>query len=144
ILASRVIRFFHETGVCPETMRAVSLATYRHAQNNPRAVMYGKPLTADRYDNSRWIVEPFRLFDCCQENDGAAAVIVTSAERARDLTEHPAFILSAAQGTGERGGGLEAGSYDTTNFASADFTTIAPRLFAGAGLTPADVDVVQS
>jgi acetyl-CoA acetyltransferase len=144
ILGTRVMRFFHETGVSASTMRAVSLATYHHAQSNPRAVMYGRPLTEDMYDESRWIVEPFRLYDCCQENDGAAAVIVTGADRAADLTDRPAYILSAGQGGGHRSGAFDAGVYDSTAFASAEFRTIAPRLFEDAGLSPADVDVVQA
>ncbi|PBC35964.1 acetyl-CoA acetyltransferase [Rhodococcus sp. ACPA4] len=144
ILGTRVTRFFHETGIDPLTMRAVSLATYEHAQANPRAVMYGKPLTAEKYDASRWICEPFRLFDCCQENDGAAALIVTSAERAEELTERPAYILAAAQGGGHRSGAFNSNIYDSTAFASAEFRTIAGRLFSGAGLDPSDVDVVQA
>ena len=144
ILGTRVTRFFHETGVSPITMRAVSLATYAHAQANPRAVMYGRPLTPEKYDESRWIVEPFRLFDCCQENDGAAALIVTSAERARELTDKPAYILAAAQGGGHRSGAFDANVFDSTDFATSEFRTIASRLFASAGLAPSDVDVVQA
>ena len=63
---------------------AVAMADYYHAQFNPRAVMYGHPLTREQYDKSRWIVEPFHLYDCCMENDGSAALIVTTADRARD------------------------------------------------------------
>jgi acetyl-CoA acetyltransferase len=82
MFAMRVRRFMHEHHVRQDALRAVSLASYAHAQHNPRAVMHGRPLTEEDYENSRWIVEPFHLFDCCMENDGAAAVIVTSAERA--------------------------------------------------------------
>src|SRR5690606_19256621 len=82
--AMRVQRYMHEHGIHQEAMRAIALASYHHAQANPRAVMYGKPLDAERYDSSRWIVEPFHLFDCCMENDGAAALILVDAERAKD------------------------------------------------------------
>src|SRR4051794_40151843 len=85
MFAAKVIRFFEETGVGPDTQKAVALASYHHAQQNPRAVMHGRPLSAEDYDVSRWIVEPFRLFDCCQENDAAAALILMSAERAADF-----------------------------------------------------------
>ena len=67
--AMRVMRFMHEHGIRPEAQRAIALASYHHAQSNPRAVMYGRPLTAETYDASRFIVEPFRLYDCCL-NDG--------------------------------------------------------------------------
>src|SRR6267378_2123475 len=83
--AMRVMRFMHDHGVRPEAQRAIALASYHHAQSNPRAVMHGRPLSAEAYDASRFIVEPFRLYDCCMENDGAAALVLVSAERARDL-----------------------------------------------------------
>lgn len=144
VYASRMMRFFHETGVSPDVQKAVSLASYRHAQNNPRAVMHGRPLDELTYDESRWIVEPWRLFDLCQENDGAAALIVTSAERARDLISTPAFILAAAQGGGYRSGGFLENVYDTPDFVTSDYKEVARRLWAMAEMTPADVDVVQS
>src|SRR5262249_52203097 len=104
-----VKRVMHEHGVTEESLMEVSLNSYANAQRNPRAIRYGKGITREDYLASRWIAEPFRLFDCCQENDGAAAVIVTSAERARDLARRPAYIRAAAQGMEDRanaGGGL--------------------------------------
>ncbi|MYJ02692.1 MAG: acetyl-CoA acetyltransferase, partial [Chloroflexi bacterium] len=65
--AMRVHRLFDDHGITQDTLKACSLASYHHAQNNPRAVMYGRPLSPEDYDASRWIVEPFPLFDCCQE-----------------------------------------------------------------------------
>ncbi|MCA9844214.1 MAG: acetyl-CoA acetyltransferase, partial [Dehalococcoidia bacterium] len=76
--AMRVRRFMHDHGVKQEALRSLSLASYYHAQRNPRAVMHGRPLSEEDYDNSRWIVEPFHLFDCCMENDGAAAIVLTT------------------------------------------------------------------
>ena len=96
--AMKVQRFMHDHGVEQPALRAISLASYHHAQANPRAVMYGRPLDEAKYDASRWIVEPFHLFDCCQENDGAAAMIVVPAERARDFDQKPAYILGARHG----------------------------------------------
>ena len=141
MFAMRVMRFLHDYGVRPEAQRAISLASYHHAQRNPRAIMHGRPLSEQDYDASRWIVEPFRLYDCCQENDGAAALIVVSAERARDLRQKPAYLLAAAQGSGYRAG---AGVHNAPDYATSNFKTMAPRLYEMAGVGPGDVDVVQS
>jgi acetyl-CoA acetyltransferase len=139
--AMRVMRFMHEHGITHEAQRAIALASYHHAQSNPRAVMHGRPLTPEAYDASRWIVEPFRLFDCCMENDGAAALILVSAERARDLRRQPAYLLGVAQGSEYRNA---ARGHNAPTYASASFTTVAPRLYEMAALGPKDVDVVQS
>lgn len=141
MFAMKVMRFMHDHAISQEALRAISLASYHHAQLNPRAVMYGRPLEADDYDNSRWIVEPFRLYDCCMENDGAAALIVTSAERAADLRQPPAYIWAATQGAGYRQG---ASVHNEPDYASADFKTLGHRLWESAGISPHDIDVVQS
>jgi acetyl-CoA acetyltransferase len=139
--AMRAMRFIHENRIAPSAQRAIALASYHHAQKNPRAVMHGKPLTAEAYDASRWIVEPWRLFDCCQENDGAAALILVPAEQARDFAKPPAYLLAAAQGSEYRNG---ARSHNAPLYATSSFTTVAPHLYAMAGLKPHDVDVLQS
>ena len=72
----------------------------RHAATNPAAYFHGKPITLADHAASRWIVEPLRLLDCCQETDGGQAIVVTSVERARDLPHPPAVITAAAQGAG--------------------------------------------
>jgi len=143
MFAPRINRFFYETGISPDTQRAIALTCYKHAQNNPNAVMYGRPLTKAGYDASRWIVEPLRLYDCCQENDAAAALIVTTAERARDLQARPAYVLAAAQGTGHRGGAFFEGIFDGPSFPSAETRSLANQLFGLAGLRPSDLDVAQ-
>jgi acetyl-CoA acetyltransferase len=139
--AMRVMRYMHEHGIRHETQRAIALASYHHAQSNPRAVMHGRPLTAEAYHASRWIVEPFRLYDCCLENDGAAAVIVVSAERARQLAKPPAYLLGVAAGSEHRNA---ARGHNAPLYATSSFTTVAPHLYAMAGVKPSDVDVVQS
>jgi acetyl-CoA acetyltransferase len=138
--AMRVQRYMHEHGVRQEALRAIALASYAHAQNNPRALMYGKPLTEAAYDASRWIAEPLHLFDCCMENDGAAAVVMVSAERARDLRQPAAYILGAASGSGHRFGAIP---HNSPRYASANVETLASDLYAMAGLEPNDVDNVQ-
>jgi acetyl-CoA acetyltransferase len=140
--APKVTRFMHEHGVGQEALRAIALASYHHAQSNPRAVMYGRPLTEAGYDESRWITEPFHLYDCCQENDGAAALILMPAERAKDLKQTPAYVLGAAIGAGYRVHSTPAG-FATPDLASSHFKTLAPRLYEMAGIAAADVDVVQ-
>ena len=93
MFAMKVNRFMHDHGVEQEALRAISLACYAHAQHNPRAVMYGRPLDEATYDASRWITEPFHLYDCCQENDGAAAMVLVAAERAKDFDHPPCYVL---------------------------------------------------
>ncbi len=105
-----------------------------------RAVMYGRPLTREQYDRSRWIVEPFHLYDCCMENDGAAALVLTSAERARDLEQKPVYVMAAAQGAPHR---AAAAAENSPDYASSHFRTLAPRLYQMAEIGPKDVDVVQ-
>ena len=139
-IALRTHRFMHEHGVKQDALAAIAMASYYHAQFNPRAVMHGRPLTREAYDNSRWIAEPFHLFDCCMENDGAAAVILTTAERARDLKQKPAYVMAAAQGSGYRTDVAAENSYD---YPSANYKCVAPRLFQAAGISAKDVDVAQ-
>jgi acetyl-CoA acetyltransferase len=138
--ALKIRRFMHDHGVRQEALRAIALASYRHAQANPRAVMYGKPLDAEKYDASRWIVEPLHLYDCCMENDGAAAVVLVAAERARSLRQKPAYILGAASGSDCRTG---AHPHNAPDYASATFRGVAQDAFRMARVAPADVGSVQ-
>jgi acetyl-CoA acetyltransferase len=139
--AMQVRRYMHEHGVRQEALRAIALASYHHAQANPRAVMHGKPLDPDKYDASRWIVEPFHLYDCCMENDGAAAIVLVAEERAREFRHKPAYVLGAAVGSGHRAGAIP---HNSPLYASAGFETVAPDLYRMAGVGPSDVGVVQS
>jgi len=139
--AMQVQRYMHEHSVRQEALRAIALASYHHAQSNPRAVMHGKPLDAAKYDASRWIVEPFHLYDCCMENDGAAALILVSEERANDFGQKPVYVLGAAAGSGFRTG---ATAHNSPLYSSANFDTVAPDLYRMAGLGPSDVGVVQA
>jgi len=141
IYAMRTTRLFHDHNVSPDTLKAVALAAYHHAQANPRAVMHGRPLDAETYDSSRWITEPFRLFDCCLENDGAAAVIVMAADEARDVASTPVYPLSVQQGGPHRSGATVDNQPD---YATSSFKTMVPHLYGQAGVGPSDIDVVQS
>ena len=91
-------RYMHETGATSEDFGRVAVADRKHAATNPKAWFHGKPITLEEHQASRWICEPLHLLDCCQESDGAVALVVTSLERARDLAKRPAVIRAAAQG----------------------------------------------
>ena len=139
--AMRVRRFMHDYNIGHDPQRAIARASYHHAQTNPRAVMHGRPLSEEDYDNSRWIVEPFRLFDCCMENDGAAAVVLTTMERAWDLKHTPAVVMAASQGSDYR---QAATAHNAPDYGTSNFKTVAARLYGQAGIGPKDVDVCQS
>jgi acetyl-CoA acetyltransferase len=133
-------RFMHQHGVQQSALRAIAMASYHHAQSNPRAVMYGRPLDEATYDASRWIVEPWHLYDCCLENDGAAAMILVAAERAKEAPHRPCYLMAAAAGSQYRAG---APVHNTPDYASSNFKTVAPRLYQMARMGPADIQVLQ-
>ncbi|MCK8674732.1 lipid-transfer protein [Rhodococcus sp. HM1] len=94
-------RYMHVTGATSADFGAVAVADRKHAATNPNAFFYGKPITLEDHQNSRWIAEPLHLLDCCQESDGGVAIVVTSPERAKDLKQAPVLIAGAAQGSAE-------------------------------------------
>ena len=138
--ALQTARWMHDHGVSQEALAAVSLACYANAQRNPRAVRYGRPLTREAYHASRWIVEPFHLYDCCMENDGAAALIVTTPERARDLPGKAVPILATAQGLGPE---IGIHAFQPRWFPSMYYENVGRMIWDRAGVRPTDVDVLQ-
>lgn len=142
ICAMRAQRLFEyhgvPHGVCEELVRA----NYYHGSRNPEAIAYGQDFDVAEARSSRWIAEPFRLFDCSRENDGAGALLVVSSEVARDLRRSPVKLLSVAQGA-QKGWGDLLENDDAALYPTAGFGAIRERLYAQAGLTPADIDVVQ-
>lgn len=124
-------------GTTSEHFGHVAVAQRANAALNPRALRR-EPITMDDYLASRWVVEPFRLLDCCLETDAACAVVVTSAERARDLRRPAVAIAAAAWGGGHTF--LNEGGRDLATTGAA---ALAPRLYAMAGLGPADVDLAE-
>jgi acetyl-CoA acetyltransferase len=140
ICAMRSQRMLEADGVPASTMFALARAAYHHAQNNPDAAAYGKPFDEAIYEQSRFVAEPYRLYDCSRENDGGVAVIMTSAARAADLAQPPAYVLSAPTGAAAGWGPLEE---NHRPYASSGFGAVAQRLWAESGYRPADVDVAQ-
>ncbi|MFG2338128.1 lipid-transfer protein [Streptomyces yangpuensis] len=133
-------RYLHAYHLTPEAFGHVAVTDRRHAANNPAAYFHGKPITLADHAASRWIVEPLRLLDCCQETDGGQALVVTTTERARTLRHAPAVITAAAQGAGRRQEGM-------TSFYRDDLTglpemdVVARQLWRTSGLRPSDIDV---
>jgi acetyl-CoA acetyltransferase len=134
-------RYMHEYGATRDHLANVALAARRHANRNPHATMFERPLTREQYMAARWISEPLCLFDNCLETDGGLAVVITSRERARDLPQKPAVIDAFAQG-------LPRQHQTMTNYFCDDplrgpAWTTAAKLWAGASVGPGDVKVAQ-
>lgn len=141
ILALRAQRMMEYHGVPQSALMATTQASYYHARNNPHAYGRNIEVTEDVYANARMISEPYRLFDCSRENDAAACVLVVSAERAKDLKQKPAYVLSAPMGTMQGGGALEENW--RPYYATAGQAELAQRLWRESGYGPGDVDVAQ-
>ena len=94
-------RYMHQFGATSEDFGRISVADRKHAATNPKAFFYERPITLKEHQESRYIVKPLHLLDCCQESDGGQAFIVTTLERAVDLKQPPVVIASAAMGSGE-------------------------------------------
>jgi acetyl-CoA acetyltransferase len=132
-------RHMHEFGTKPEQLGAIAVAMRKHAQLNPGAVMNGKPLSMEDYLASPIVADPYRLFDCCLETDGAAAVVVTTVERARDLGKKPIRILGVAAGQPYPADEIT----NRKDIFRTGLTTAAPEAFGKAGVRPEDVDFAQ-
>ncbi|MFN8103576.1 MAG: transporter [Acidimicrobiia bacterium] len=129
-------RHMHEFGTKAEHLGAVAVAMRKHAQLNPRAVMHGKTMSIDDYMRSPMLADPYRLLDCCLETDGAAAVVVTTEERARDLPGKPVTIVSGACGQPYPADEIT----NRRDIFRTGLTIAAPEAFEKAGITPDDVD----
>jgi acetyl-CoA acetyltransferase len=131
-------RYMAEYGATSEDFGRVSVACRRHAATNPAAWFYQRPITLEEHQASRWIVEPLRLLDCCQESDGAVAVVVVSAERARDLRQRPALVAGAAQAA-SREQQMMTGFYADEISGLPEMGLVARQLYRSAGIGPGDV-----
>ena len=131
-------RYMHQFGATSEDFGRVAVAARDFAATNPAAFYYQQPITLQEHQASRWVCEPLHLLDCCQESDGAVAMVVTSVERARDLRQKPVIIKAAAQG-------ISSGQQIMTSFYRGDITglpemgLVARQLWEQSGLCASDI-----
>jgi acetyl-CoA acetyltransferase len=132
-------RYMAKYGATSEDFGRVSVLSRKHAANNPLAWFHGRPITLEDHQASRFIAEPLRLLDCCQESDGGQALVIVSAERARDLPHPPALISGAAQGVGPQQ--ISMSSYYRPDIDEMpEVELVARQLWRQSGLGPAEID----
>jgi acetyl-CoA acetyltransferase len=138
-------RHMHEYGTSEQHLATIAINARQNANRNPLALFYNKELTAEQYQRGRMISEPFRIFDCCLESDGAAAVLVTTAERARDMRHPGVAVLAVGQGSDGGWGAGPLGSHNMPQdiYTTGNLRTFANELFARAGVSREAVDVAQ-
>jgi acetyl-CoA acetyltransferase len=125
-------RYMHEFGTTYEDLGEVAIVTREHAVKNDWAIMRD-PIDMEKYLASRWIYDPFRLYDCALEADGACAILVTSRERARDLKQTPVQMLDEETFMGRYPDSWE-------DFGHLFSAKCAPPLWERTGLKPSDMD----
>jgi len=133
-------RHMHEYGTRSEHFGHVAVACRKHASRNPNAVMRAKPMTLADHQASALVADPLRLFDCSLETDGAAAVVITSAERARDLRKPPVLVSGIAEGHGDPPTSI---THKRVMTEIEGVRRAAERAYRMAGIGPGDVDCAQ-
>ncbi|MBK8731198.1 MAG: lipid-transfer protein [Tetrasphaera sp.] len=132
-------RYMYEFGATTEDFGRVTVGIRDFAATNPKAWFYERPITLEDHQNSRWIAEPLRLLDCCQETDGGQAVVVVSAERAKDLPHPPAYVVGAAQGSSD-GQQMMTSYYGESMVGIPEMGLVARQLWRQSGLGPDEID----
>lgn len=132
-------KYMHAYGVTREDLGRVAISQRTHALRNPRAYGYGKPLTMEQYLAAKRIADPLCLYDFCQETDGGCAILITSAERARDLRHQPAVIRGVTQAS-TRGQEQMTSYYRDDLLSLPEMEMAAARVYAMSGLGPDDID----
>ena len=136
-VAMQARRYLHEYGASAEAFGHVAVADRKHAATNPAAFFFERPITLEDHQASRMIADPLRLLDCCQESDGAVAIVVTSTERARDLKAGAVPIVAAAQGSAADQ--FVMTSYYREDLGIPEIGVVGRSLWAQAGIGPTDV-----
>lgn len=131
-------RYMHDFGATSEDFGRVTVAFRKHAATNPKAWFYKKPITLEDHQASRWIFRPLHMLDCCLDSDGGIAVVVTSAERAKDLKQKPALIRAVAQGACDQQESM-VNFYREEIHSLSEMRLVAEQLYRTAGLGPEDV-----
>ncbi|WP_370936082.1 lipid-transfer protein [Amycolatopsis sp. cg13] len=132
-------RYMHKYGATSEDFGRVSVLSRKHAAVNPKAWFHERPITLEDHQSSRMIADPLRLLDCCQESDGGQALVIVSAERARDLPHPPAVIAGAAQGVGPQQ--ISMSSYYREDIDEMpEVQLVAEQLWAQSGVGPEGID----
>lgn len=141
-VAMIVRRYMHEFGIDRDDFGWIPVVCRENGSRNPKGMHFNSPLTYQDYLSSRSIVEPLRVLDCYEPADAAAALIVTTAERAGDLRQKPVYVLGAAQSTVPET--EEKNSFYGQSIAGLpEVRSVGKRLFATAGLQPGDIRVAE-
>jgi acetyl-CoA acetyltransferase len=139
--AMNASRLLEGDGLPRSALWALVEASYYHANRNPNAYGRQTDLDLESYETSRSPAEPLHLFDNSRENDCAIALILTSAEVAKDLRQKPAYVLASTMG---RYGGRDLGESETPDgHFTSGFRSVAERCWRYSGYGPKDVDVAQ-
>jgi acetyl-CoA acetyltransferase len=139
VYAQMARRHMYEFGTSVDSLGKIAVNSRQHARLHPNAFMT-KPMTMADYLDSRWIVEPYRLLDCCLETDAGAAVVVTSPERARGLGTHDPVLIA---GCSESRPSDPLDMYNRRDFFEIGLSTAAPRVWELVGLGPEDMQFAQ-
>lgn len=131
-------RYMHEYGATSEDFGRVAVADRKHAATNPAAHFYQRPITLEDHQNSRWIMWPLHLLDCCQESDGGQALLVTTLERAKDLKQ-PAVVISAAAQGSSSGQQMMRSYYRESITGIPEMALCARQLYESARMSPNDI-----
>ncbi|MCE4267543.1 thiolase family protein [Rhodococcus sp. MS16] len=142
VYAQMARRHMYEFGTSVEALGRIAVNTRANALLHPKAVM-SKPMTLDDYLNSKLIVDPYRLFDCCLDTDAGAAVVVTSLERAKALAARHGRTSVVIDGCAEARPTDPTDMFNRSDFFEIGLTRAAPRAWEMAGLGPEDMSFAQ-